>query len=283
MTLKRPVLRYHGGKWILANWIIEHLPPHRVYVEPFAGAASVLLRKVRAYHEVYNDLDGEVCNLFTVLRDPGSSRRLAELLHLTPFARVEFDLAYEPTEDLVERARRTVVRSYMGFSTTTLRRQRTGFRAKGLRAHQPPQIDWRNYPASLEAVVDRLRGVVIENRDALDVIAHQDGEQTLFYVDPPYVHSTRTSVTKTDGGSHFGNAYRHEMKDVDHRRLAGALRAGKGMVVLSGYDSKLYSELYPDWLRVERATLADGAQPRLEMLWLNPAAAEALKAMPRAA
>ncbi len=270
---KRPVLRYHGGKWLLAKWIIGHLPPHRVYAEPFAGAASVLLRKERAYHEVYNDLDGEVVNLFRVLRDESLARRLAEVLHLTPFARVEFDQSYELTDDPVELARRTLIRSYMGFSTMTLRRQRTGFRAKGLRAHQPPQIDWRNYPAHVESVVDRLRGVVVENRPALELIAHQDGEQTLFYVDPPYVHRTRNSVCRTSGGSHLGNAYRHEMTDDDHRALAAALRGSKSMVVISGYACDLYDkELYPDWKRTERVTRADGAEPRTEVLWINPAA-----------
>lgn len=275
MNPTRPALRYHGGKWILAPWIIEHFPAHRVYVEPFAGAASVLLRKPRSYAEVYNDLDGEVCNLFRVLRDEDLAPKLAEQLRLTPFARDEFLGAYAPCEDHVERARRTVVRSFMGFGTTTLRHSRTGFRSKGLRAGQPPQVDWTNYPAHIHKLTDRLRGVVIENRPASELIAHQDGPEVLFYVDPPYVHDTRSAI-KT--GSHAGTAYRHEMTDADHEALAEQLRAVSGMVVLSGYHSALYDALYAGWERRERETLSDGAQPRTEVLWLNPACAEALAA-----
>lgn len=278
VTLGRPALRYHGGKWMLAPWIIEHFPPHRIYAEPFAGAASVLLRKDRAYAEVYNDLDGEVCNLFAVLRDEDLALALAKLLYLTPFARAEFFGAYEPTEEPLERARRTIVRSFMGFGTTTLRHSRTGFRSKGLRAGQPPQIDWVNYPEQLQYFTERLRGVVIENRPAVDLIRHQDSDETLFYVDPPYVHDTRSSI-KT--GSHAGTAYRHEMTDEQHVELAEVLHEASGMVVLSGYACDLYDrDLYADWERRERQVLSDGAQPRTEVLWLNPACSAALVAAP---
>lgn len=98
MTVTRPVLRWLGGKWRLAPWIIEHFPPHRIYVEPFGGAASVLLRKARAYNEIYNDLDGELVNLFRVLRGEHAGELLAQL-RLTPYARAEYDLALEPAGD----------------------------------------------------------------------------------------------------------------------------------------------------------------------------------------
>lgn len=267
----RPVLRYHGGKWRLAPWILQHLPPHRVYVEPFCGAASVLMRKPRAYAEVINDLDGEIVNLFRVLQSPEAAAELRRRLYLTPFAREEFELAYQETPDPVERARRLVVRSQMGFgSAATNRSHSTGFRADSTKVRTTPAHNWRDYPDHVPTFVERLRGVVIEHRPALDVIAAHDGPEVLFYVDPPYVRSTRELRQR--------DLYAHEMTDADHQALALRLQAVQGMVVLSGYPSELYRELFAGWRRVEREALADGAQPRTEVLWLNEAAARRLQA-----
>jgi DNA adenine methylase len=262
----RPLLRYHGGKWRIAPWIIQHFPQHRIYVEPFGGAASVLLRKPRSYAEVYNDLDGEIVNLFRVVREQGEE--LCRLVALTPYARDEFKLSYEPTSDSdpLEQARRTLLRSWAGFGTSL--HKPTGFRSNSERNGSHPAMDWRNFPPALAAIVERLRGVVIENRDALEVIAQHDGPQTLHYCDPPYLPETRDP----------GTDYRHEMTREDHVRLAEALHAVEGYVVLSGYHSALYDELYADWPRVERATLADGARPRVEVLWISPRTWEVLTA-----
>lgn len=106
MTVSRPALRYLGGKWMLAPWIIQHFPPHQIYVEPFGGAASVLLRKPRVHAEIYNDLDGDVVNLFRVLRDPQAAADLIDRIALTPYSRAEFVASYEPTAEPVEWARR---------------------------------------------------------------------------------------------------------------------------------------------------------------------------------
>lgn len=270
MSATRPVLRYHGGKWRLAPWIIAHFPPHRIYVEAFGGAASVLLRKRRCYAEIYNDLDGDVVNLFRVLR----SERAGELvgqLRLTPFARAEFEASYRDADDPVERARRLIVRAFQGFGSDGHNAgARTGFRASSQRSHTTAAHDWAAYPAALETVIARLRGTVIECRDAGEVMAQHDRPEVLHYADPPYLPETRSDKSRKAGGKY--HAYVHEMSQDDHRALAERLHGLAGMVVLSGYASALYDgELYADWRRVERAALADGARARTEVLWINPA------------
>jgi DNA adenine methylase len=270
----RPVIRYHGGKWRLAPWIISHMPPHRVYVEPFAGAASVLMRKSRSYAEVITDLDGEIVSLFRVLRDASQSRELARMLSLTPYARAEYEIAYMPDGDPIEMARRTIIRAYMGFGSAAATGNRitrrsqgyvpsTGFRANSNRSGTIPAHDWANFPPQIVAFCERLRGVVIENRAAQEVIPQHDSPRTLYYCDPPYPQRTRDS----------GSDYMHEMTDEDHRELAALLRGVDGMVMLSGYGCDLYDiELYQDWHRMELASRADGALKRTEVLWFNDAA-----------
>lgn len=268
--VRRPILRYHGGKWKLAPWIISHFPVHRVYVEPFGGAASVLLRKPRSYAEVYNDLDGSVVNVFRVIRE--RSEDLLRAIELTPFSREEYLAAWHPHEDPVESARRTIVRAFMGFGSSSVTAARaganpgrgglatTGFRGRnGHEGGSSVSTHWRNYPIGIPTYVERLRDVVIDNRSAEEVMLAHDSERTLHYVDPPYVGSTRDA----------GGDYRHEMTDDDHRALAATLKALRGSVVLSGYDCPLYADLYADWRRVERAAHADGARDRTEVLWMN--------------
>ena len=261
----RPVLRWHGGKWKLAPWIISHFPPHRVYVEPFGGAASVLMRKPRAQAEVWNDLDGELVNLFCVLRG-ASAETLVRALRLTPFARQEFESAYGETDDPVERARRMVIRSFMGFGSNSVHRL-SGFRGNGIRAGTLPQYNWATYPDALQQIIERVSGVVVEHRDAVALMRQHDRRDALFYVDPPYVLSTR-------GDTHHD--YAHELTNDGHAELLAFLAGLQGMVVLSGYPDALYDQALAGWRRVETLALADGARERTEVLWLNPACADAL-------
>lgn len=270
----RPALRLHGGKYLLAPWICSLLPPHKIYVEPFGGAASVLLRKPRSYSEIYNDLDGEVVNLFRVLRSEDAAK-LVEALRLTPYARDEFELAYALAEEPLELARRLIVRSFMGFGSDGHNRLvRTGFRANANRSGTTPAHDWRNYPPALETIIERLTGVVIENRPAIKVMAQHDAPHTLHYVDPPYMPGTRSAKTRAYGGKY--HAYTHEMVEADHVELLQFLTAASGMVVLSGYHTALYDDALTGWQRHEREALADGARPRTEVLWLNPSCTAAL-------
>lgn len=300
----RPIMRYHGGKWNLAEWLIGFFPPHRVYVEPFGGAASVLLQKPRSYAEVYNDLDSEVVNLFRVARDRGEE--LQRVLALTPFAREEYQSAWLPSDDPVEQARRTVIRSFMGFGSAAVTMARrngtnggqpgTGFRANSNRSGTSPAHDWRNfagtgfrsytqeapsrqgrhtipsgdwstYGAALAPIISRLRGVVIENKDAIEVMSRHDCEKALHYVDPPYPSEVRDA----------GVDYRHEMTTAQHRELAAFLKTLKGAVLISGYACDLYDlDLFPDWGRRQKAALADGARERTEVVWINEVAAKGL-------
>lgn len=260
--VRRPAVRWFGGKWKAAPKIIAHFPQHRIYVEPFGGGASVLLRKPRAYGEVYNDLDQSVVNLFRVLRDPMQSVRLTELLRLTPYAREEFKASYVPSDDPVEVARRLVVMSFMGFGSNAHAARSTGFRANSNRSGTTPAQDWANYPGTLKFTIERLRGVTVENKDAREVMASHDGADTLHYVDPPYMWETRGRVDRQ-------RMYRHELSDADHAGLLDFLKGLKGRVVLSGYAHPLYEAALADWRRIEFTAHADGARERTEVLWLN--------------
>lgn len=255
---KRVAFRYHGGKFKLRHWIISHFPEHRVYVEPFAGAASVLLAKPRCYAEVLNDLDGQIVNVFKVMRDNGDELR--RVLELTPFARDEFNESALPSSYPLEQARRTIVRAFMGFGSNGIHKD-TGFRANSNKSGTTPAHDWANYPACLDAIVSRLQGVVIENRRAIDCMRQHDSNATLHYVDPPYVLSSRTDSN---------HDYQFEMTDDDHRELLNELRGLRGMVVLSGYQNDIYAEMLPNWTLIEKSAHADGARDRVECLWLSP-------------
>lgn len=269
--VKRPALRYHGGKWRLAPWIRKHFPAHDCYVEPFGGGASVMLQKPPSFIEVYNDLFGDVVNFFRVLRE--DPEELVRVIELTPFSREEFKIAQEPAEDAVERARRLYVRCWQG-------RGRAGFNEVGgwrfmnkrSRA-QTPVDDWNNN-WHLWAVAARLKLVHLENKDALEVIARFDGPGTLFYCDPPYVQSERCKRWASEG-------YLYEMDDEAHRELAAVLRSVEGFVVLSGYPSELYDELYWDWVRERVSSVKDGgrvgSQKSIECVWLSPRTVQALR------
>lgn len=273
MTITAPVIRYHGGKFRLAPWVIKHFPPHQIYIEPFGGAAGVLMLKPRSYAEVYNDLDGDIVNLFRVLQDTRTREALAELLVLTPYARDEFDLAWLHTNEPIERARRTVIRAQMGFGSAGATMGSTGFRIDCRRKYGTAQKLWTRYPVQLAAIGTRLAGVMIENRPAIDVMLANDSPQTLHYVDPPYVHSTRVKRSAK------GRAYRHEMDDDQHTELLATLNTLQGMAVLSGYPSALYSECLEGWTMNStsaRISAGRGTDTRLECLWLNPACMAAL-------
>jgi len=237
----------------------------RIYVEPFGGAASILLRKPRSRIEVYNDLDEEIVSVFRTVQDPKGCQALMRRLRRTPYSRRVFETAFQTSTDPVIRAQRAIVRAYQSFHHESLfNPKKTTFADARHRASNHCKAhEWATYPRSLAAISRRLQGVLIECRPATDVIRAQDTPDTLFFVDPPYVPSTRSK-----------SGYRHEMTEADHVALLDQLRTVRGMVVLAGYPSALYDDVLHDWHRVERLHRAAGSlRMRTEVLWLSPQAA----------
>lgn len=262
----RPPVKWHGGKYYLARWIAAQFPEHHTYVEPFGGAASVLLNKAPARVEVYNDLDSRITNLFEVLRDNGEELRRS--LTLTPYSEVEFqksESVSKVSSSPVERARRDFVRWRLSLGG---RRESFSFTAHRVRRGMADIVS--GYLSAIDEqlplIIERLRRVQIMCRPALEVIAYWDRGDTLIYCDPPYVHETR------HGGSR--DIYGVEMSEQDHRELATCLNGCKANVILSGYPSQLYGELYRGWRILSRDIpnhAAGGRSKRRqqEMLWLN--------------
>lgn len=271
LDVTRPALRYHGGKFRLAAWLMQFFPAHETYTEAFGGAAGVLIQKPRSKNEVYNDLDGDVVNFFRVLRDRRQREELIEACLLTPYARDEFALAWEPCEHPVERARRTAIRAQMGFGSAGATKGATGFRINTQREYTSNAWNWASYPQAIAAAGERLQGVLIENRTAVEVLVQHDTTSSLHFVDPPYVRDTR--VLKTQA------AYRHEMTNADHQELLECLLSLKGYVVLCSYEHELYAGMLKGWKRFEtqaRAAGHKGSVMRTEVVWINPACDEAL-------
>lgn len=271
-TIKRPALRYYGGKWNLAPWIISFFPPHKNYVEPCGGAASVLLQKPRSPLETYNDLDGNVVNFFRVLRDRPDE--LIRKIRLTPWARAEYELSLKPCEDEVERARRL----WMALSSTV--NAGNGFEAAGFRmvtcdiGKLPELANRQMIIEQIEKVSQRFDAVQIENRPAQDVIQRFDNYDALIYFDPPYIAYTRAQSER----------YAFEWSDADHIAAASLLRECAGYVVVSGYACPLYAELYEahGWQRHDKEAQTNSGGKRIESVWLSPRTVEALN-MPRQA
>ena len=263
MITTRPVIRYPGGKFTIAPWIIQHFPAHSIYVEPYGGGASVLMAKPRSKAEIYNDINSDVVNIFRILRDPEQAKELQRLCDLTPYAFEEYREAYEPTDDPIEKARRMIFRSFAGIGSDSAFRY-NGYRSrfKDSKSKLTDAHSWATWPRSVPCFVDRLKAVCIENRPALDIFKMYDHLETLFYVDPPYLGSIRER-----------NLYPNELhSDDDHSSLAGILSNLKGSVIISGYRSDLYDTLFKGWKCYERSAKAQNGLARVECIWMNSAA-----------
>jgi DNA adenine methylase len=260
----RPPFVYFGGKQVLADRIAALLPEHLHYVEPFCGSLAVLLAKKPSRMETVNDLDREVMTFWRILRDRPED--LERVCSLTPHSRAEYleALHSEPTDDELETARRVWVRLTQGRAGQL--RRTTGWRyfiaGRGSNRSMPGYLE--AYRSRLGPCLDRLAQVSLECRPALETVTEYGKDpETLLYVDPPYLGETRN----------WGNQYRHEMRDeASHRELAAALLAARAAVVISGYPSPLYDELFAGWDRVSMATRTTQAgvdSERTEVLWSN--------------
>ena len=254
--ISRPALRYTGGKWRLASWVIKHLPPHRCYVEPFMGGASVLLRKPRSRVEVMNDKSDLVVNFFRVLRERGDELR--QVLELTPFSLMEYRACdpLDPRIDDLERARRFFVRSWGGHTGISGNLRNRGWRRT---PDRDAAGDFVAGTAGLQAITDRLRYVSIDCLDYTEILRRYDRPDTCFYADPPYVLSTRKRHHRSAGYGVF------DWTDNDHIKFLSRLQDVRGAVLLSGYGSRLYDEALSGWKTVRH----HGGKERI---WIKPAA-----------
>lgn len=251
--MKMP-LRYYGSKWRIAPLIIDQMPPHTCYVEPFGGGMSVLLRKEPAEHEVYNDIDGEVVNFFRVLRD--AHEELLTKIYLTPHSREELALSFIYHDDPVERARRFYVRKWQGRGHAT---KNTGWRFQHSKNFYSVARNFGDV-SKLMDTIERLKCVQIERDDAFKVVPRFDKPHTLFYIDPPYPKSTR----------YCKDVYAREFEPDDHGRLADLLQGIQGMAIVSTYRCDLYDELYSSWDRIEKEVPTQGDKRGKEVLYISP-------------
>jgi DNA adenine methylase len=250
------VLRYPGAKWSLANKIAANFPPHFHYVEPFFGSGAVFFTKSPSGHELINDLNSLVVNLFTVLRDQTDD--LIWALETTAWSREEYDKSDQVTGDPLEDARRFVVRIWQAHASDLAKK--TGWKNRGVRQSAAGMSHrWAKVPNQLSSIAWRLSDAEIENRPALEVIKRFSADNCLIYADPPYLHEVRTQ-----------DLYSDEMSQQDHIELLEALHDHKGPVVLSGYDNNLYKEMLKGWKVQElKAPKVEKGASRTEILWIK--------------
>lgn len=253
----KAILKYPGSKWEKAEWIISFFPPYHSYLEPYFGSGAVLFNKERSNIETVNDLDDNVVNLFEwIKKDP---EKLTHEIYYTPYARQVYENAFtlEP-ENSLEKAVNFYIRLEMGH----------GFRTTGEKVGWKNDIqgrerayaskNWCELPQKILMAAERLRGVQIENRPALELIPRFNYKNVLIYCDPPYMLRTR-----------HGKQYRCEMSDSDHEELLEALLKHKGYVVLSGYDTDLYNDTLKGWNRYETKSYTQTHTKKQEVIWLN--------------
>jgi len=276
--------RWAGGKGKLVRWIIQYIPSGRIYVEPFAGAASVLWHLPAPFPvEVLNDLDGDIVNLYRVLQDRAKFEELAHRLIFTPYARAEFVRALQtlkdPTSTDIDRAWAFFTKQNQGFAGVGGETHGSWGRAIYETGNNMAATTskWRSRLKLLSFWHERLSRVQIDNTDGIECIKYWDTPDTVFYIDPPYVLDARKDR----------RLYKNEPDLSYHERLTETLLAVKGKVLLSCYDHPVYAPLVQaGWRKLTKETAChmagrirgsrlqgDGAAkthaPRTETLYLN--------------
>jgi DNA adenine methylase len=256
------ILNYVGSKWNMAKWIIQQMPEHDVYLEPFFGSGAVLFNKPPTKIETVNDIDGNIVNLFKVIRE--KPQELARLIEFTPYSREEYYQSFELLEQElsdIERARVFLIRCWMARGGKTS--ERTGWRHNIDTVTINALPDWNILPGVILEATRRLKNVQIENQNAIQLISRYNRENCLIYADPPYVIETRRQ-----------KYYAHEMNDEQHIKLLEVLKKHKGFVLLSGYNNEIYNDLLTNWTKLSKMVKTEAAQVKEEVLWMNPAVCE---------
>ena len=251
------VIKYPGSKWRIAKWIIQRFPKHHSYLEPFFGSGAVFFSKPRSNIETINDIDDNVVNLFRCIRE--DPEKLSRSAYLTPYARVVYeDACASEGKDPYQKAINFMIQLNSGYGFRT-NDQKVGWkediqgREKGYAA-----IDWGNLPNKIIEAAERLKGVQIEHMDAVELIKKFNSENVLIYCDPPYMLSTRRQ-----------KQYAYEMENRDHEELLEALKAHKGSVMLSGYESDLYREALSNWHTEQTISRNQAGKEKIETIWMN--------------
>lgn len=276
--MDRPALKYNGGKFRLREWILSYFPKHSVYVEMSAGASSILLSKDRCKVEVLNDLDGNITNFFTVLRD--EPKKLIRKINFTPYSDQILNESISTiftTEDPIDRAWKFYTICWMSMRANDIRKSNINFRAKGNLSeeggHNPARLFSK--VKHLYKIAERLRGVFILGNDAGTLANIYDSEGTLFYLDLPYLAESRNSK----------NLYTKEFSKIDqHIPVLESLTKIKGMAIVSHYPHPLYDKIFSGWEVVTKSTLANSMQKRkskeenarIEALYISPNASKNL-------
>lgn len=254
----KSLLHYPGSKRRIAPWIINQMPPHHSYLEPYFGGGAVLFQKSPSRIETVNDLEGDVVNFFRTLQKPEEREELIRRLTYTPYAREVYDQSFtEEPQSGVEKAVQFAVRSMQshGFRIT----EKCGWKkdVHGREAAYAVRY-WNELPEVLAMMAARLKQVQIERKPALELIRAFNHKNVLMYLDPPYVLSTRTR-----------KQYRHEMTDEEHEALLAEVVESKAMIMISGYDNDLYNKYLSGWNKAQIPARAQNSLPRVETLWMN--------------